>query len=187
MNTRLLYPLVGCALLAGCASGPAYRPAEQAGDYGYRDTLLTSDRYRVSFVGDAGTARENVETFALFRAADVSLAHGYDHFRITARETSPITTTSGTSIRKATKPPVVSSPRSTKTAPATITTTWPGADPTTMEEQVTQEIEDELTPLADVKAINSDARVVELSGGEIAPLPPLGSLSPGPPLWRRQA
>lgn len=95
MNTRLLYPLVGCALLAGCASGPAYRPAEQAGDYGYRDTLLTSDRYRVSFVGDAGTARENVETFALFRAADVSLAHGYDHFRITARETSPITTTSG--------------------------------------------------------------------------------------------
>ncbi|HBR84715.1 MAG TPA: AcrB/AcrD/AcrF family protein, partial [Erythrobacter sp.] len=38
---------------------------------------------------------------------------------------------------------------------ATITTTWPGADPTTMEEQVTQEIEDELTTLADVKAINS--------------------------------
>lgn len=38
---------------------------------------------------------------------------------------------------------------------ATITTVWPGADPTTIEEQVTQEIEDELTTLADVKAINS--------------------------------
>ena len=38
---------------------------------------------------------------------------------------------------------------------ATITTTWPGADPTTMETQVTQEIEDELTTLADLKAVNS--------------------------------
>ncbi|WP_170003992.1 efflux RND transporter permease subunit [Pseudopontixanthobacter vadosimaris] len=38
---------------------------------------------------------------------------------------------------------------------ATITTTWPGADPATIEEQVTQEIEDELTTLAGVKAINS--------------------------------
>ena len=38
---------------------------------------------------------------------------------------------------------------------ATITTTWPGADPTTIEEQVTQEIEDELTTLADLKSINS--------------------------------
>ena len=38
---------------------------------------------------------------------------------------------------------------------ATITTTWPGVDPSTIEEQVTQEIEDELTTLANVKAINS--------------------------------
>jgi len=95
MNTRLLYPLIGCALLAGCASGPAYRPAEQAGDYGYRDTLLTSDRYRVSFVGDYGTPRESVENFALFRAADVVVSHGHERFRITARQTSPVTTTSG--------------------------------------------------------------------------------------------
>ncbi len=95
MNTRLLSALAGCLLIAGCASGPAYRPAAQPDDYGYRDTVLTSDRYRVSFAGDSGTARESVENFALFRAADVAIAHGASRFRITSRETSPITTTSG--------------------------------------------------------------------------------------------
>ncbi|MEW9856508.1 efflux RND transporter permease subunit [Novosphingobium sp. M1R2S20] len=38
---------------------------------------------------------------------------------------------------------------------ATITTEWPGADPQTIEQQVTQEIEDELTSLAGVETINS--------------------------------
>ncbi|MES1923855.1 hypothetical protein T31B1_00990 [Salinisphaera sp. T31B1] len=90
-----MYPLIGCVLLAGCASGPAYRPAAQPDDYGYRDTLLTSDRYRVSFAGDYGTARETVENFALFRAADVALAHGASRFRINSRETSPVTSNSG--------------------------------------------------------------------------------------------
>ncbi len=38
---------------------------------------------------------------------------------------------------------------------ATITTTWPGADPQTMEKQVTDKIETELTGLQGLKAINS--------------------------------
>ena len=38
---------------------------------------------------------------------------------------------------------------------ATVTTTWPGADPQTLEQQVTQEIEDELNTLPDLKAIDS--------------------------------
>ncbi|GAB3671783.1 CC0125/CC1285 family lipoprotein [Salinisphaera aquimarina] len=95
MKTRLITLLLGCTLLAACASGPAYRPAVRADDFGYRDTMLTSDRFRVSFSGDYAMARESVETFALFRAADVALAHGATHFRINSRETSPVTSNGG--------------------------------------------------------------------------------------------
>lgn len=95
MKTRLILMGLCCALLSACASGPAYRPAAQPDDFGYRDTMLTSDRFRVSFAGDYGTARESVETFALYRAADVALAHGASRFRINARETSPVTSTTG--------------------------------------------------------------------------------------------
>ncbi|MDH5823678.1 efflux RND transporter permease subunit [Luteimonas sp. RD2P54] len=38
---------------------------------------------------------------------------------------------------------------------ATITTQWPGSDPETIEEQVTTEIEDELTTLSGVNSVNS--------------------------------
>lgn len=81
--------------LVGCASGPAYRPAAEPDDYGYRDNALTSDRYRVSFAGDYGMGRETVENFALFRAADVALANGASRFRINSRDTSPVTSTYG--------------------------------------------------------------------------------------------
>jgi len=92
---RWLIIAVFCALVTACASGPAYRPAAEPDDYGYRDTQLTSDRFRVSFAGDYGTARETVENFALFRAADVALAHDQATFRITSRESSPVTSNGG--------------------------------------------------------------------------------------------
>lgn len=91
MNKVIPALAICAALVAGCASGPAYRPAVEANDYGYRDTQLTSNRYRVSFAGDYGMARETVENFALFRAADVALDHGATRFRINSRETSPVT------------------------------------------------------------------------------------------------
>lgn len=91
MNTRFIWLTALIALLAGCASGPVYRPAAEPGGYGYRDTQLTAQHYRVSFAGDDGTARETVENFAMFRAADLALSHGYDRFRVVSRQTSPIT------------------------------------------------------------------------------------------------
>lgn len=90
-NRHVVSALLLCALLAGCASGPVYRAAPAPGDYGYRDTRLTADHYRVSFSGDDGVARETVENFALFRAAQVALDHGSPRFRVVSRETSPIT------------------------------------------------------------------------------------------------
>lgn len=91
MKMRFLWLAALIAVLAGCAAGPAYRPAPRPGDYGYRDTMLTAHHYRVSFSGDDSTARETVENFALFHAAEVALSHGADHFRVVSGKTSPIT------------------------------------------------------------------------------------------------
>ncbi|WP_162622761.1 CC0125/CC1285 family lipoprotein [Salinisphaera orenii] len=81
------------AMLAGCASQPGYHHAASPGGFGYRDAAITSDHYRVSYTGDYGLSRSQVDKFVLFRAADVTLTHGSDRFRIVSRETSPVTTT----------------------------------------------------------------------------------------------
>lgn len=91
MKTLFIGLIALAVLLTGCASGPAYQPAATPGGYGYRDTRLTAQHYRVSFSGDYGTARETVENFALFRAAQVTLLHGDDHFRVVSQQTWPIT------------------------------------------------------------------------------------------------
>ncbi len=91
--------LASCLGLAACAGGPVYRPAPEADAYGYRDMAITADRYRVSFAGGYRTARETVENLALYRAAEVALAEGFETFRINARETESISSYSGPSSR----------------------------------------------------------------------------------------
>lgn len=92
MKTMLATVLVGCLVLAGCASGPMYRPAPTANDYGYRDSALTGTRYQVSFAAGYGVAVETVRKLALLRAAQVALIHGSDRFQVVSRETNNVTT-----------------------------------------------------------------------------------------------
>lgn len=101
MRELLSVTLLTIACLAvGCASSTLYRPAPEPEDYGYRDLELTADRYRVSFAGNYLTSRETVETYLLYRAAEITLAAGYQHFRLLSRDTEAGTeyhaTTSGT-------------------------------------------------------------------------------------------
>lgn len=90
MKMTLTGVMLGCLLLAGCASGPIYRPASTPNDYGYRDTALTDTRYQVTFAGGYGVALETVRQLALFRAAQVALSHGADRFRVVSRETDSV-------------------------------------------------------------------------------------------------
>lgn len=95
---RLLMVLLAAGLvLAGCASVPVYRPAPTANDYGYRNTALTASRFRVSFAGGYGVARETVENLALFRAAQVTLSHGATRFRVVSSDTTRVTGHTGPS------------------------------------------------------------------------------------------
>lgn len=84
---HIIIILALAAISAGCATSTRYQPAPEADDYGYRDVSLTSERYRVSFTGNDLTARETVENYALYRAAEIALAAGYDRFKLVERET----------------------------------------------------------------------------------------------------
>ena len=81
----LLIPML---VLSACSSAPTYRPAESAGDYGYQETKLEDNRYRISFHGSSITARNKVQDYALLRAAELTLLKGYDWFLTVDNDTS---------------------------------------------------------------------------------------------------
>lgn len=73
------------ALLVACATETPYKPAEGRGDYGYTETALDDNRYRITFVGNSTTPSETVQDYALLRAAELTLAKGYDWFETADR------------------------------------------------------------------------------------------------------
>ncbi len=74
-------------VLAGCETGPIYKPRAAGQSVGYTDQQLTTNRYRVTFTGRTSTKREEVENYLLRRAAEVTLAAGYTHFVFDTRNT----------------------------------------------------------------------------------------------------
>ena len=64
--------------LAACGTPTPYQPAIDG--RGYAEQLLEDDRFRITFSGNALTPRETVENYLLYRAAEVTLARGFDHF-----------------------------------------------------------------------------------------------------------
>lgn len=79
--------------LAACASTPIYQPAARPGGPGFAETRLEPNRYALTFVGASSTARDVVENGALLRAAELTLAAGFDHFILAARATDANTRT----------------------------------------------------------------------------------------------
>lgn len=86
---RLPAALTSAALLAGCATVTPYQPQVVRGPVsgGYTDTQVEPDRLRVSFSGNTRTSRETVEVGLLYRAAELTLARGYDWFELADRAT----------------------------------------------------------------------------------------------------
>ena len=74
------------ALAAACATATPYSPADQGG-YGYSDSRIETNRFRVSFSGNSLTDRETVKTYLLYRSAELTLQSGYDWFQVVDRET----------------------------------------------------------------------------------------------------
>lgn len=81
--------LAGATVLAGCADPTAYRPATGSGFYrtGFSDQRIEPNRFMVSFAGNSLTSRERVEKYLLFRAAELTVQNGFDHFIMVDRDT----------------------------------------------------------------------------------------------------
>jgi hypothetical protein len=78
-----------CIALASCVTSGLYQPADvRTGRTGYAETQLGEASWRVEFVGDDFTSRETVETYLLYRAAELTLESGYAWFAMAATSTN---------------------------------------------------------------------------------------------------
>ncbi len=93
-SIRRFVGMVVLLALAACGGPTAYAPATN-GDDGYTERQIEGNRYRVQFRGNSLTDRQTVETYLLYRAAEVTLASGHDHFRIVEQDVEPTTTYHG--------------------------------------------------------------------------------------------
>lgn len=83
---KLVSILLMVFVVSGCASQSPYAPAGKNG-YGYQESQLTENRYRVSFTGNSHTSSELVKDYALLRAAELTLQQGREWFKVVNRET----------------------------------------------------------------------------------------------------
>ncbi len=84
---KQLLVLVTAFVLGACAAvGPTnYGPADQKG-FGYEETRIEEDRYRIVYRGSGGVPPEQVEDYAMRRAGEVALQEGFTWFRVVVRD-----------------------------------------------------------------------------------------------------
>lgn len=80
IHTRIFQvaALACAASLVACVSVTPYQQADKG--YGYSEQRIENNRFRVSFSGNSDTPKQTVETYLLFRAAELTLKSGYDYF-----------------------------------------------------------------------------------------------------------
>ena len=77
----VLGSLAALAVVSSCATATPYQQAFE-GEYGFDEQKIEDRRWSVSFSGNSVTDRERVETYLLYRAAELTQQQGFDHFRI---------------------------------------------------------------------------------------------------------
>ncbi|MEL6363529.1 MAG: hypothetical protein AAFR11_01655 [Pseudomonadota bacterium] len=82
---RRLAPLAAL-VLAACATATPYTPANDRG-YGFSEQRIEQDRFRITFSGNSLTDRSTVETYLLFRAAELTIQNDYDFFQLVENDT----------------------------------------------------------------------------------------------------
>lgn len=75
--------------LGACATATPYQRAVKGAAIsgGYSEERLAADRFRVVFSGNSLTRRDTVERYLLYRAAELTLAEGFDGFTLDTRST----------------------------------------------------------------------------------------------------
>jgi hypothetical protein len=84
---RLAFVAALALLLGACATtSTPYQPRDAQG-YGFTEQPLEANRTRITFSGNGLTERETVETYLLYRAAELTLQQGFDYFVTANRAT----------------------------------------------------------------------------------------------------
>lgn len=83
---RMLALAAMAGLLAACATATPYQPSDSA-RYGFQEQQIEQNRLRITFRGNTLTDRESVETYLLYRAAELTLQNGKDYFVVVSRDT----------------------------------------------------------------------------------------------------
>lgn len=86
----LLLAAAGALMLGACVTATPYQPLGARGtgaSGGFSDVRVAANRYRVTFAGNGMTSRERVETYLLYRAAELTRERGFDGFSIEDRAT----------------------------------------------------------------------------------------------------
>jgi hypothetical protein len=85
---QLLVCVASAAVLTACATATPYQPASKPGGFdGFSQTMIENDRARITFGGNSLTKRETVENSLLYRAAEMAVERGFDHFTLAERDT----------------------------------------------------------------------------------------------------
>ena len=94
-HSGALLAVVGAVLLSGCETATPYQPLTQraASAGGYSDQQIEANRFRVTFAGNSMTSRETVETYLLYRSAQLTTERGFDWFAMVDRNTDKRTST----------------------------------------------------------------------------------------------
>ncbi len=90
MKTAAIAATVSLALgLAACETATPYQPLQHGASTsgGFSDQRLDADHVRVSFQGNTLTSRATVESYLLYRAAELTVAQGFDWFETVDRHT----------------------------------------------------------------------------------------------------
>ena len=87
MKSKIFVPaaVIFALWLGSCASVAPYQPLRSG--VGYSEQRLESTRYRIVYAGNSATPRETVQNYVLYRAAEVTLANGYDGFTLVTQDT----------------------------------------------------------------------------------------------------
>ncbi|MEM6534505.1 MAG: hypothetical protein AAF613_02595 [Pseudomonadota bacterium] len=87
MNTKHVLAAFAAAITLGaCTTATPYQAAN-GNQRGYVDQQIEDDRWRVSFSGNSLTDRQTVETYLLYRAAELTDMMGFDHFSVVKQAT----------------------------------------------------------------------------------------------------
>ena len=90
MKSIALVAMLSLAVgLTACETATPYQPLQHgtAAAGGFSDQRLDADHVRVAFQGNTLTSRDTVESYLLYRAAELTVAQGFDWFETVDRHT----------------------------------------------------------------------------------------------------